>query len=283
MTGIPTTIPTAPPAGLSRPHAGQPPIPGESSHGNSHVARWPLWLLALPAVVAIWSGWVGLGGMAGFGVVHPLPGIADDVELNTAITLPIGMEVYAAYALRAWLSGSVPERARRFARRSAVGALLVGAAGQIAYHLMTAAHWVSAPWPVVTAVSCVPIAVLGMGAALAHLLREPGGEPTVSQEVSPRMIAGEPVSLPGEPPHEPVSPNDPPGEPTVSREPDREPPSEPGELSGEPAPIRVMCGCGCGELVSRATDKRHRKAARERGALAGRARTDVPRESAGVS
>ncbi len=60
------------------------------------VPKWPLILLSAPAFVAIWSGWVGLGVLTGFGVVHPLPGIADGFTLNSAITLPIGVETYAA-------------------------------------------------------------------------------------------------------------------------------------------------------------------------------------------
>ncbi|GAA3352092.1 hypothetical protein GCM10020366_00030 [Saccharopolyspora gregorii] len=42
--------------------------------------------------------------------MHPLPGIWSGFEVNTAITLPIGVETYAAYALRVWLSGRVPHR-----------------------------------------------------------------------------------------------------------------------------------------------------------------------------
>jgi hypothetical protein len=139
--------------------------------GARRVAVWPVFLLALPALVAIWSGWVGLGGLTGFGIVHPLPGIADGVSLNTAITLPIGVETYAAYALRVWLSGRVPLRARRFAKVSALGSLALGALGQVTYHLMTAAGVTAAPWPITTLVACLPVAVLGMGAALTHLLR----------------------------------------------------------------------------------------------------------------
>jgi len=127
--------------------------------------------LAVPAWVSIWSGWVGLGELTGFGPVHPLPGIWDGLTINTAITLPIGVETYAAYALRAWLSGDrAPTRARRFAKWSALGSLLLGAAGQVIYHLMTAAGVTAAPWPVTTLVACLPVVVLGMGAALAHLL-----------------------------------------------------------------------------------------------------------------
>jgi hypothetical protein len=135
------------------------------------VAVWPVLLLALPAFVAIWSGWVGLGGLTGFGIVRPLPGIADGFALNTAITLPIGVETYAAYALRIWLSGRVPAQARQFAKCSALGSLGLGALGQVAYHLMTATGITTAPWWITTAVSCLPVAVLGMGAALTHLMR----------------------------------------------------------------------------------------------------------------
>jgi len=133
--------------------------------------RWPLALIAAPAAVAVWSGWVGLGGLCGFGVIHPLPGIWAALRLNTAITLPVGVEAYGAYALGAWLAPGAPEQARVFARRSAVGALALGMAGQIVYHLLAAAHATRAPWPVVVLVSCMPVVTLGFGAALTHLLR----------------------------------------------------------------------------------------------------------------
>jgi hypothetical protein len=138
-------------------------------------------LLALPAFVAIWSGWVGLGELTGFGPVHPLPGIADNVEINTAVTLPIGMEAYASYALSVWLSGRVrSDRTRRYAMWSAFGSLAVGAAGQVVYHLMTASGMESAPWPVTVLVACLPVAVLGMGAALAHMLMREHSELDIS-------------------------------------------------------------------------------------------------------
>ena len=137
--------------------------------------RWPLFLIAAPAAVAIWSGWVGLGELCGFGPVRVLPGISD-LTINTAITLPIGVEAYAAYALGAWMSPTSPPGARRFARWSALAALAYGMAGQIIYHLLAAAHAVQAPWPVVVVVSCMPVAVLGLAAGLTHLLRSPAAE-----------------------------------------------------------------------------------------------------------
>jgi hypothetical protein len=139
---------------------------------NRPLPRWPLYLIASPAAVAVWSGWVGLGTLCGFGVVHPLPGIADGFTINTAITLPVGVEAYGAYALRAWLTPGTSETARRFARWSAIGALTLGMLGQVVYHLLSAAHATRAPWPVVTLVSCLPVVALALGSGLAHLLRE---------------------------------------------------------------------------------------------------------------
>jgi hypothetical protein len=133
--------------------------------------RWPLALIASPAAVAVWSGWVGLGGLCGFGEIHPLPGIWDAARLNTAITLPAGVESYGAYALAAWLVPGTGRRARAFAGKSALGALALGMAGQVAYHLLAAAHATTAPWPVTMIVACLPVATLAMATALTHLLR----------------------------------------------------------------------------------------------------------------
>jgi hypothetical protein len=143
---------------------------------GARVPRWPLVAIALGAFVSIWSGWVGLGELTGFGPIHPLPGIWDEFVINTAITLPIGVEAYAAFALRAWLApptAGLPAAARRFARWSALGALALGAAGQIAYHLMVAAGLTQAPWQITAFVSCLPVIVLGCGAALTHLIHQP--------------------------------------------------------------------------------------------------------------
>src|SRR6266702_2209284 len=160
--------------------------------------RWPLALIAAPAAVAVWSGWVGLGGLCGFGVIHPLPGIWAALRLNTAITLPVGVEAYGAYALGAWLAPGAPEQARVFARRSAVGALALGMAGQVVYHLLAAAHATRAPWPVVVLVSCMPVVTLGFGAALTHLLRAagPAGTGPVRATVPPPARATVPPAVP---------------------------------------------------------------------------------------
>jgi hypothetical protein len=160
------------------PDNGSPPDtngdPSATVSGRQRPLRsWPLLILAAPAAVAVWSGWVGIGQMTGFGEIRPLPGIWNSLHVDTAVTLPIGVEAYAAFALRAWLTrnSAVSDRTRRFARWSAIAALVLGMAGQVAYHLLTQAGVTRAPWEVTTVVSCLPVAVLGMGSALAHLLR----------------------------------------------------------------------------------------------------------------
>jgi hypothetical protein len=45
-------------------------------------------------------------------------------------------------------------------------------AGQVAFHLMDQDHVTRAPWGITTLVSCLPVLVLGMGTALARMLRE---------------------------------------------------------------------------------------------------------------
>ena len=148
---------------------------------------WPVLVIALPAAVAVWSGWVGLGELCGFGEVHPLPGINDRLVINSAITLPIGAEAYAAYALRVWLAKAGSKRAQGFAKWSAIASLILAACGQIAYHLMKADEMVKAPWQVTALVSVLPVAVLGMAATLAHLVSdEEGVELTKGKHVHTR-------------------------------------------------------------------------------------------------
>jgi hypothetical protein len=101
------------------------------------------------------------------------PGIWPALHLDTSITLPVGVEAYAAYALHAWLASdhAVSARTRRFAKWSAIFSFALGMAGQVAYHLLAQAGAVRAPWPITTIVSCLPVLVLAMGTALAHMLR----------------------------------------------------------------------------------------------------------------
>lgn len=146
--------------------------------------RWPVALLAAAAYVAIWGGWVELGRMSGFGPVNLLPGITN-LEVDLSITLPLGMEVYAAYAMGAWLTKkNIDPSARSFAKWSTFASLAIGMSGQIAYHLLAAAGIEKAPVPVVVGVACVSVVVLGMASMLAHRLHVPA-EISATTEASP--------------------------------------------------------------------------------------------------
>lgn len=169
-------VPTTWPEGL--PTSTEGPLPAKPAKALpsqvKRVSTWQLQVIALPAYVAIWAGWVALGGLTGFGPINLLPGIGTGLTINTAITLPIGAEAYAAYALYVWFHPAAPPRARRFAMWSSAAALLIGMGGQVAYHLMASAGLTSAPWQITTFVSCLPVAVLGAAAALVHLVRSGG-------------------------------------------------------------------------------------------------------------
>jgi len=110
------------------------PVGGQAKTMRSR----PLLVLAVPTAAEVWSGWVGIAQKTGFSVVPLLPGIWSSVHLNTAVTLPVGVECYAAYALRAWLATghAVSDRTRRFARWSAICSFALGMAWQVAFHLV---------------------------------------------------------------------------------------------------------------------------------------------------
>ena len=61
------------------------------------------------------------------------------------------------------------------AKWSAICSFALGMAWQVAYHLLAQAGAARAPWPVTTIVSCLPVLVLAMGTALAHMLRADAG------------------------------------------------------------------------------------------------------------
>ena len=71
------------------------------------IRSWPLLVLAAPAAAEVWSGWAGIAQKTGFGLVSPLPGIWPSRHLDIAITLRVGVEACAAFALRARLGRSI--------------------------------------------------------------------------------------------------------------------------------------------------------------------------------
>ena len=53
----------------------------------------------------------------------------------------------------------------------------LGMAGQVTYHLLAGAGITRAPWAITVIVSCLPVLVLAMGTALAHMLRTTPADP----------------------------------------------------------------------------------------------------------
>lgn len=172
----------------------------EPAGGRKKRKKWPLLIMGAGASVTIWSGWVGLGRMTGFGDVHPLPGIWDSFHLNTAITLPVGMEAYAAYGIGVWLDRDNPARARNFAKWSSLAALALGMTGQAAYHELVASHHAAAPGWLVVAVACLPVVIVAMAAILHHLQGEEDGETDAAPaggctDLAPRFSVPAPVVI----------------------------------------------------------------------------------------
>lgn len=136
------------------------------------ILRGAVALVAVSAFVAIWGGWVGLGRLAGFGPVDLLPGVpGGPYEVDLSITLPLGVEAFAAIALYVAVSGLVGGGARTFAWVAAIGSLGLGMFGQAAYHLLTAQEHGAGATPtwVVVFVSVLPVLVLGLASLLLHL------------------------------------------------------------------------------------------------------------------
>lgn len=73
---------------------------GDASVATRAPRPWPLLIIGLGAAVAVWSGWVGLGHLTGFGVVQLVPGVWDDLRINTAVVLPLSVEAYGAALTR---------------------------------------------------------------------------------------------------------------------------------------------------------------------------------------
>ena len=210
-------------------------------------------------------------------MVPLLPGIWSSLRLDTAVTLPVGVECYAAYALRAWLATghAISDRTRRFARASAVFSFALGMAGQVAFHLMDQNHITRAPWGITTLVSCLPVLVLGMGTALAHMLREDAAAADRARPDAPGPVTHTlPTCSPGEQSGDQPDQNPPDRTATEDRPPDRTvtPPQCDGhDMAEDPAPAPRAAGTdidharGIARELAGAGQRVSRRALRSRG------------------
>jgi hypothetical protein len=138
--------------------------------------RAGLYVIGAGAAVSLWGGWVGLGGLSGFGEVQLLPGIWDSFKVNTAITLPLSLEAYGMVALG-------------YALKTGIASFAVGMAAQATFHLLTSWHKLHAPWPIIVAVSWVPVIMLGLASVLYHLAgQKPDEEPAVPARTTAELF-----------------------------------------------------------------------------------------------
>lgn len=118
-----------------------------------------MFVSAASAAVSSFSGLRSLALVAGW-------------SATLAPLLPLTIDAYAMSATRVWLADTTASaRARRFARKNAVGAILASLLGNATYHAI-AAGLVSTSWAVVVVVGAVPPVVLGLVSHLAVLRRQ---------------------------------------------------------------------------------------------------------------
>ena len=132
--------------------------------------------------------WVALGmtvsatsaAISSFSGLHSLA-LATGWHPWVASLFPLTIDAWAMTATRVWLAGSTRSaRARDFARRCAVAAILFSVAGNAVWHLI-GAHLLGVGWAVVLAVGAVPPVVLGLVSHLAALRKLV--DPAVPQSV----------------------------------------------------------------------------------------------------
>jgi hypothetical protein len=102
--------------------------------------------------------------------------------------LPIAVDAYAVTATRVWLRTAGTARTASYARRNAVGAIVLSVAGNATFHGLTAAGVATLAttgwgWLLVVAVSAVPPVMLGLVAHLHALVS--GDHRTVQTTTTP--------------------------------------------------------------------------------------------------
>jgi hypothetical protein len=143
------------------------------------------------------DGWVALGmavsatsaAVSSFAGLRELAVVAG-WPVMLAPMLPLTVDAYAMTATRVWTSESTrSQRARRFARTNAVGAILLSLSGNATYHLI-AAGLVAVSWVVVVAVGAVPALVLGLVSHLAVLRTQVDSPGPAQEAVRLRLVPG---------------------------------------------------------------------------------------------
>jgi len=186
--------------------------------------------VALAAAVSSYSGLASLADLAGWN--HRL-----------ALLLPLTIDAYALTATRVWLSPKTAgQRARRWAKGNAIGAIATSVAGNAVSHA-AAAHVFSVAWPVVVAVSAIPSIVLGLITHLWHLRNTPDPVvPAAAQRFAGTVVDPVPEPVPTPQPEPAESAPEPVAEDTAQDQPKttrRRPPARSRKPAKTTAPRRT--------------------------------------------
>ena len=142
---------------------GHGPVPGGGPAGPERPV--------LAALTAAESGrWFAVAQKTGFGLVSPLR-----VSGPRCTWTPPSLSRSASRPTRrtrcAWLARDRMISGGPAGSQNGRRSFVPGMAGQVAYHMVAQAGRAQASWAITTVVSCLPILVLAMGTALAHMLR----------------------------------------------------------------------------------------------------------------
>jgi hypothetical protein len=172
--------------------AGPPALPGP---GATSVER-DIWVglgLGVTAISAASSSFDGLRNLAQ----------AAGWSLYMSPLFALCVDAYALTAIRVWLKKSSSPTAAAFARRNAVGAVLLSLVGNSCWHLV-AAGLMPMSWWLVMAVGAVAPVVLGLVTHLAILRRQPEPGVAVVVDVSSEEIVSS-EARPEDEPHRPAA------------------------------------------------------------------------------
>jgi hypothetical protein len=137
-----------------------------------------------------------VAGATAFTSYSGLAGLAEMSGWNDLLAkfLPITVDAYAMTATRVWLSpAKLKKKARDFARRSAIAAIVESIAGNALYHAANA-HVLSITWPMVVGLSAVPPVTLGLITHLYHVANDTEPE-TKESTASPGPAIADPDAV----------------------------------------------------------------------------------------
>lgn len=136
--------------------------------------------VGLTAAITSWAGWTGLAELCGF---RGTLSLGDSLPtLHVSWLVAVSVDLYALVGFQMWLHGSrwVSDHTRNFARASTFAAIILGAAANVAYHVISAekirAEYLTEglpmpPMAVVVIVSSLAPIFLGVVAHLDALMR----------------------------------------------------------------------------------------------------------------